>query len=44
MDEPIPSDHPDATLSVIVFKERMVMNQVIGVVLVIGGLLLLGLG
>jgi probable blue pigment (indigoidine) exporter len=32
------------TLSVIVFKERMVANQVVGVVLVIGGLLLLGLG
>ena len=32
------------TLSVIVFKERMVANQVVGVALVIGGLLLLGLG
>ena len=32
------------TLSVIVFKERMVPNQVVGVALVIGGLLLLGLG
>jgi uncharacterized membrane protein len=32
------------TLSVIVFKERMVANQVAGVVLVVGGLLLLGLG
>jgi uncharacterized membrane protein len=32
------------TLSVIVFKERMVTNQVVGVVLVVGGLLLLGLG
>ena len=32
------------TLSVIVFKERMVANQVVGVVLVVGGLLLLGLG
>ena len=32
------------TLSVIVFKERMVTNQVVGVALVIGGLLLLGLG
>lgn len=32
------------TLSVIVFKERMVTNQVVGIVLVVGGLLLLGLG
>jgi uncharacterized membrane protein len=32
------------TLSVIVFKERLVANQVVGVVLVICGLLLLGLG
>jgi drug/metabolite transporter (DMT)-like permease len=32
------------TLSVIVFKERMVANQMVGVALVIGGLLLLGLG
>jgi drug/metabolite transporter (DMT)-like permease len=32
------------TLSVIVFKERLVANQLVGVVLVIGGLLLLGLG
>jgi uncharacterized membrane protein len=32
------------TLSLIVFKERMVTNQVVGVALVIGGLLLLGLG
>lgn len=32
------------TLSVIVFKERLVTNQVVGVVLVVGGLLLLGLG
>jgi drug/metabolite transporter (DMT)-like permease len=32
------------TLSVIVFKERMVTNQVVGIALVIGGLLLLGLG
>jgi drug/metabolite transporter (DMT)-like permease len=32
------------TLSVIVFKERMVTNQLVGVVLVVGGLLLLGLG
>jgi drug/metabolite transporter (DMT)-like permease len=32
------------TLSVIVFGERLVANQVVGVVLVIGGLLLLGLG
>jgi drug/metabolite transporter (DMT)-like permease len=32
------------TLSVIVFKERMVTNQVVGVAFVIGGLLLLGLG
>jgi len=32
------------SLSVIVFKERLVTNQVIGVVLVVGGLLLLGLG
>jgi len=32
------------TLSVIVFKERLVANQIVGVVLVIGGLLLLGLG
>jgi uncharacterized membrane protein len=32
------------TLSVIVFEERLVANQIVGVVLVIGGLLLLGLG
>lgn len=32
------------TLSVIVFKERLVANQVVGIVLVVGGLLLLGLG
>jgi uncharacterized membrane protein len=32
------------TLSVLVFKERLVANQVVGIVLVIGGLLLLGLG
>ncbi len=32
------------TLSVIVFKERMVANQVVGIFLVVGGLLLLGLG
>jgi drug/metabolite transporter (DMT)-like permease len=32
------------TLSVIVFKERIVTNQVVGIALVIGGLLLLGLG
>ena len=32
------------TLSVIVFKERLVANQLVGVVLVVGGLLLLGLG
>jgi uncharacterized membrane protein len=32
------------TLSVIVFKERLVANQLAGVVLVVGGLLLLGLG
>ena len=32
------------TLSVIVFKERLVANQFVGVVLVVGGLLLLGLG
>jgi uncharacterized membrane protein len=32
------------TLSVIVFKERMVTNQLVGIVLVVGGLLLLGLG
>ena len=32
------------TLSVIVFKERLVMNQIAGIVLVVGGLLLLGLG
>ncbi len=31
-------------LSVIVFKERLVANQFVGVVLVVGGLLLLGLG
>jgi drug/metabolite transporter (DMT)-like permease len=31
-------------LSVIVFKERLVANQLVGVVLVVGGLLLLGLG
>jgi multidrug transporter EmrE-like cation transporter len=29
---------------VLVFKERLVANQIVGVVLVIGGLLLLGLG
>ncbi len=32
------------TLSVIVFKERIVANQVVGIVLTVGGLLLLGLG
>ena len=32
------------TLSVIVFDERLVANQIVGVVLVVGGLLLLGLG
>ena len=32
------------TLSIIVFKERIVANQVAGIVLVVGGLLLLGLG
>ena len=32
------------TLSVIVFKERLVANQLVGIVLVVGGLLLLGLG
>jgi uncharacterized membrane protein len=32
------------SLSVIVFRERLVANQVVGVVLVIGGLLVLGLG
>jgi multidrug transporter EmrE-like cation transporter len=32
------------TLSVVVFKERLVANQLAGVVLVVGGLLLLGLG
>jgi drug/metabolite transporter (DMT)-like permease len=32
------------TLSVLVFKERLVANQLVGVVLVVGGLLLLGLG
>ena len=31
-------------LSVIVFKERLVANQIVGIVLVVGGLLLLGLG
>ena len=31
-------------LSVIVFKERLVANQIAGIVLVVGGLLLLGLG
>jgi uncharacterized membrane protein len=31
-------------LSLIVFKERLVANQIVGVVLVVGGLLLLGLG
>ena len=31
-------------LSVVVFKERLVANQVVGIVLVVGGLLLLGLG
>jgi multidrug transporter EmrE-like cation transporter len=29
---------------VIVFKERLVANQLVGVALVVGGLLLLGLG
>jgi uncharacterized membrane protein len=32
------------SLSVIVFKERLVANQIVGIVLVVGGLLLLGLG
>ncbi|MDP9118828.1 MAG: DMT family transporter [Actinomycetota bacterium] len=32
------------TLSVIVFKERIVVNQVVGIVFTVGGLLLLGLG
>ena len=32
------------TLSVIVFKERLVANQSSAMVLVVGGLLLLGLG
>ncbi|MGH2680008.1 MAG: EamA family transporter [Actinomycetota bacterium] len=32
------------TLSVVVFRERLVPNQVVGIVLVIGGLLLLGFG
>lgn len=32
------------TLSVIVFEERLVANQLVGVAMVIGGLLLLGLG
>jgi uncharacterized membrane protein len=32
------------TLSVIVFKERLVANQIVGIVLVVSGLLLLGLG
>jgi uncharacterized membrane protein len=31
-------------LSVVVFKERLVANQIVGVALVVGGLLLLGLG
>ena len=31
-------------LSVLVFKERLVANQVVGIVFVVGGLLLLGLG
>jgi uncharacterized membrane protein len=31
-------------LSIAVFKERIVANQVLGIALVIGGLLLLGLG
>lgn len=31
-------------LSMIVFKERLVANQIVGIVLVVGGLLLLGLG
>jgi uncharacterized membrane protein len=31
-------------LSIAVFKERIVANQVVGIVLVVGGLLLLGLG
>jgi uncharacterized membrane protein len=32
------------TLSLVVFEERLVANQVVGIVLVVGGLLLLGLG
>ena len=32
------------TLSIVVFKERVVTNQVVGIGLTIGGLLLLGLG
>ena len=32
------------TLSVIVFKEQIVVNQVVGIVCTVGGLLLLGLG
>jgi uncharacterized membrane protein len=32
------------TLSVAVFKERLVANQVVGIALVVSGLLLLGLG
>lgn len=32
------------TLSVVVFKERIVANQVVGIALTVGGLLLLGLG
>jgi uncharacterized membrane protein len=31
-------------LSILVFEERIVANQVVGIVLVVGGLLLLGLG
>ncbi len=31
-------------LSMIIFKERLVANQIVGIVLVVGGLLLLGLG
>jgi uncharacterized membrane protein len=32
------------TLSVIVFKERIVANQYVGIVLTVVGLLILGLG
>jgi uncharacterized membrane protein len=32
------------TLSIVVFKERVVANQVAGIGMVVGGLLLLGLG